>query len=196
MPRTKKTPSANLEVVGDPDALSPLEEAFALDYCKHGNGTRAVIAAGYSAAGASVTATKLLRRPRVQKRIAELGGSMLSNRERAAVNRETLQAVSVLKATGSTASVDWVVGELVKNVMIGRKLKQIGASNAALVKIGEHIGMWKDARKGDTDGRTEEQLTADFRAIVAEARRLGEAEAGPEAGVPATSEETIIEAEG
>lgn len=47
-----------------------------------GNGTQAAIAAGYSAKGAAVAASKLLKRPAVVEEIQRLGGSATPSRRR------------------------------------------------------------------------------------------------------------------
>lgn len=50
-------------------AFSPKEERFIAEYLVDGNGTRAAIAAGYSAHNAKSQANQLLRRPRVAAEI-------------------------------------------------------------------------------------------------------------------------------
>jgi len=53
------------------------EERFAHEYVKDLNGTRAAIAAGYAEKSAFVTASRLLRKAKVQERIAELHQRLL-----------------------------------------------------------------------------------------------------------------------
>jgi len=52
--------------------LSPKQEKFCLEYIKLGNGTHAYINAGYSEKGAEVSASQLLRNPKVIARLDEL----------------------------------------------------------------------------------------------------------------------------
>jgi hypothetical protein len=47
--------------------MTPKQQRFALEYAVDLNGTRAAVAAGYGKAGAHVTASRLLRNPKVQK---------------------------------------------------------------------------------------------------------------------------------
>lgn len=52
--------------------LTPKEKMFVTAYISNGfNGTQAAITAGYSSKGASVTASKLLKKPRVQTALAK-----------------------------------------------------------------------------------------------------------------------------
>lgn len=56
-----------------PIDLSIREAAFAAQYvARHGNGTQAAIAAGYAPKSAHVSASLLIRRPKVQRRIERL----------------------------------------------------------------------------------------------------------------------------
>jgi phage terminase small subunit len=61
--------------------LTLKEEVFCREYIKDENGTRAAKAAGYSAATASVTASKLLRKAKVQAELARLREKLLSKLE-------------------------------------------------------------------------------------------------------------------
>src|SRR5688572_2954590 len=58
------------------DKLTIKQENFCNEYLIDLNGTRALIRAGFSENGAAVEAHKLLRNPKIQKRIAELRASM------------------------------------------------------------------------------------------------------------------------
>lgn len=51
--------------------LTPKQARFKLEYLKDHNGTQAAIRAGYGAAGASVTASRLLKDPRISGAIDE-----------------------------------------------------------------------------------------------------------------------------
>lgn len=61
--------------------LTPKEQVFVREFLAHGNATKAAIAAGYSAATASVTGSKLLRKPKVAAELANLRGKLLSKLE-------------------------------------------------------------------------------------------------------------------
>lgn len=61
--------------------LTPKEQIFVREFIAHGNGTRAAVAAGYSAATASVTGSKLLRKPKVAAELANLRQKLLSKLE-------------------------------------------------------------------------------------------------------------------
>ena len=172
MRKKRIEPKLRLKTVPGPITLSEREEAFVQDYCKHGVGQRAAIAAGYAGASSPARATLLLRRPHVQARLAELGFERLTSRQKEAVRRETNAAVVILKHPGDS-SVDWVIGELVKNMVQARAHKQYGPANQAIIKIGEHIGMWRDARKGDTDGRTPEELRIELAGFLGHLVRTG-----------------------
>jgi phage terminase small subunit len=78
--------------------LSPKEQVFIREYLKDGKGTRAVIAAGWSAKTASVTASKLLRKPNVAEELANLRGKLLDKLE--------ISAERVLQGLGELAFFD------------------------------------------------------------------------------------------
>ena len=61
--------------------LTPKEQIFVREFLKHGNGTRAAVAAGYSAATASVTASKMLRKAKVSEELANLRKKLLEKLE-------------------------------------------------------------------------------------------------------------------
>jgi phage terminase small subunit len=64
---------------------NPQHQVFADEYLKDGNGTQAVIRAGYSDKGAAVTANRLLRNPKIQAYIAKAREEASKN---AGVSRE------------------------------------------------------------------------------------------------------------
>lgn len=64
-----------------PKDLTPKEQIFVREFLAHGNGTKAAIAAGYSAATASVTASKLLRKAKVSAELANLRKKLLDKLE-------------------------------------------------------------------------------------------------------------------
>lgn len=61
--------------------LSPKEQVFVREYLLHGNATKAAVAAGYSAATASVTGSKLLRKAKVSAELAKLREKLLAKLE-------------------------------------------------------------------------------------------------------------------
>jgi len=61
--------------------LSPKEQVFIREILADGNATRAAVAAGYSAATASVTGSKLLRKAKVAQELANLREKQLSKLE-------------------------------------------------------------------------------------------------------------------
>lgn len=61
--------------------LSPKEQVFVREYLAHGNASKAAVAAGYSAATASVTGSKLLRKAKVSAELANLRKKLLSKLE-------------------------------------------------------------------------------------------------------------------
>ena len=74
MPRKAITPElADGVLAPDGRALSPQQDAFALEYVTNGGvGTEAAISAGYANASAHQAAHRLLRNPLVQQRILKL----------------------------------------------------------------------------------------------------------------------------
>ncbi len=52
--------------------LNPKQESFIKNYLKSGNATESYIKAGYKGKGAEVSASQLLRNPKVKKRLEEL----------------------------------------------------------------------------------------------------------------------------
>lgn len=61
--------------------LSLKEEVFCREYIKDENGTRAASTAGYSAHTASVTASKLLKKPKIQAELGKLRTKLLGRLE-------------------------------------------------------------------------------------------------------------------
>lgn len=59
-----------------PVLKNPKHERFAREYAKTANGKQSYIAAGYSAKGAEVSASQLLRHPKVSARIAEISAKV------------------------------------------------------------------------------------------------------------------------
>lgn len=61
--------------------LTPKEQVFVREFLAHGNATRAAVLAGYSAATAGVTGSKLLRKAKVSAELANLRGKLLAKLE-------------------------------------------------------------------------------------------------------------------
>jgi len=72
--------------------LSLKEQLFVCEFLKDGNATRAATAAGYAAASASVTGSKLQRKARVAEELAKLREKLLAKHEISA--EKILQAVA------------------------------------------------------------------------------------------------------
>ncbi len=68
-----------------PGSIEARHNLFATEYAAIRNGTKAAVAAGYSAATAAVQASRLLSRPNVQARVAERDADL---NERTAVTKE------------------------------------------------------------------------------------------------------------
>jgi hypothetical protein len=85
-PRPKAT-RANKEALGDDRAMTIKQDRFARLYATTGNGTNAAISAGYAIPGAAVTASKMLRVPKVARAIAAYRAR---TRERLDVSREKI----------------------------------------------------------------------------------------------------------
>lgn len=61
--------------------LSLKEEIFCREFIAHPNGTKAAVAAGYAGKSAAVTASKLLRKPKIAAEIAKLREKLLAKHE-------------------------------------------------------------------------------------------------------------------
>lgn len=178
-----------LKVARGGEALTEMQEAFCQHYCTTKNGTQSYLKSGFRGKAAATNASKLLKQPKIQARLRELGNVDTVIKEENAFESVAQKAIAKM-AVSEVASQDWVIEQLVINAMQARRHKSFGASNSALVKIGEHVGMWKDMRKGDTDGRTEEQLAAELHRIIAVATRES-----TEADVAGTGEPVCLEPE-
>lgn len=149
--------------------LTAKQEHFAVLIAKGVNGTEAAKTAGYAEKSAHVTASQLLRLPKVGLRIAELKDG---------ITAQVVERVGIDKA--------WVIAQLVENVEMGKQAvpvvidgvatgeyeQQLPAANKALELIGKELGMFverREVRTGNLD-LTDEQLDAAVlaaRALVA-----------------------------
>ncbi len=64
-----------------PANLTPKEQIFIREFLAGGNATKAAIAAGYSAKTASVTGSKMLRKPKIAEELANLRKKLLDKLE-------------------------------------------------------------------------------------------------------------------
>jgi len=124
------------------------------------NGTRALIAAGYSPGGASACASRLLASDKVQAEIARRRAKMS---EQSAISREwvlktieeaverAMQHRPVIDSSGKPVMVTTPDGETAAAYTFNAMAAMRGAELA-----GKHLGMFQEAQKTDT-----EQLTAD-----------------------------------
>lgn len=74
--------------------LTLKEQVFCREYIKDENGTRAAKAASYAAKTAAVTASKLLKKPNIQKELANLAEKLLSELE--ITDKAILQGIAEL----------------------------------------------------------------------------------------------------
>lgn len=139
-------------------ALSPKQQAFVDAYVVHRDGTKAAIAAGYSAGSAKVTASRLLTNANVAKSITERTAKasaladvsetyVLANLKECVercMQRAPVMAFSPVDRTYVQAQDDE-----------GNNLWQFDSKGAiaALNLIGKHLGMFKDrVEHSGTDG--------------------------------------------
>ena len=95
-----------------PRRMPPRQLAFCPEYLKHYNGTKAAIAVGYAQRGAHVTASRLLRHPKVSKELARLAAQVKKKAE--------LSAVAVLESVTAVALGD--VRQLFEKNEFGRSV--------------------------------------------------------------------------
>lgn len=129
------------------DDLTPRQRRFALEYLREPNGKQAAIAAGYSAKGAEVTASKLLRVPKVAAFIAERAAKVAQRLE--------LDAEYVLRSLKNVAErCQQAVPVMVRE---GREVVQktdergegiwefdSGGANKALELLGKHLKLFTE----------------------------------------------------
>ena len=127
--------------------MTPKQTRFAQEYLLDSNAKQAAIRAGYSAKGADVQGSKLLRLAKVQAIV----------RKAQTAARERLEVTQ-----------DWLIGEFEENHRLAREgnpvldrygnptgglMRQISASNKALESIAVITGYWVNKHKhgGDAD---------------------------------------------
>lgn len=109
----------------NPLTLTPRQARFAAEYLLDLNGTRAAIAAGYSAAGAAVTASKLLTNAKVA----------------AVVRREQAEAANRLQVRR-----DEVVAMLLAAFEVARARAEPAAMVSAAREVGRMLGLYAPVR--------------------------------------------------
>jgi hypothetical protein len=123
--------------------------------------SKAAIAAGY--ATGSAIYSKLEEDDEVLQRIAELieEGNLKKEQARAAA-RASGEKIGELVGVGRA----WVMKELAENAAMARMEGKFSDSNAALIKIGEELGMFKGTGDNDKDTGNSIPTTLDFDAIT------------------------------
>lgn len=123
-------------------ALTPQKDRFCLEYIQDYNGTKAAIRAGYKAKNAAKQACKLLKDPEVRARIKEL---QEETRERLMINQDHIILKLMKVADMCMNAVPVEAWNYVTHQMEPTGEYQIDSAGAvkALVKVGEHIGMFR-----------------------------------------------------
>ena len=134
------------------DTLTPRRERFCREYLVDLNGSKASIRAGYAAGSAHVTASRLLRNPKVAARISEL-------------QAETAKRLEV--------TVDSVMADLETLCQGAVETKQFGPAVRAKELQGKQLGLFRDRLSVD-DAREghDERLYARIALVAASGDRL------------------------
>lgn len=137
--------------------LSPRVARFVEEYLVDGNGTRAAKVAGYSAHSAAITASKLLKKPRVAKAL-EAARAEQSERTRVRADDVLLElqrlalvdVTQAYDASGNLKALDQIP-ESVRRAMsgidiakTGEKVARFHGKDAALTALARHFGLLKD----------------------------------------------------
>lgn len=122
--------------------LSPLEARFVAEYLKDQNGRRAALAAGYKAGpGVDVTASRLLKRPKVAAAVAKAGQK--------AIDQAVVSAGAVLEELGRLALGD-------RTALMGAKtVAELQAMPAALRSLVSDFEIFDANVAGVRDGKTD-----------------------------------------
>ena len=161
-------------------ALNAKQEVFCQNVARGLNATEAARSAGYSANCAKVTASRMMDKPEIIARIAELKGLVRARVMEHAVTAqsEVVERLAIDKA--------WVLAQLVENVEtakqavpvtidgveVGIYQQNLTAANKALELIGKELGMFverREVRTGSLD-LTDDELDAALiaaRALIA-----------------------------
>ena len=149
--------------------LSPRRERFAQEYLKDRLGGQAVVRAGYSPRGATVTACRLLANANVQERIAELAAATEMSGEEI-IARLTLQARGAqgeyiyLNSLGEPAlNLEKLKADGLAHLIKGFSVSAKGLrfefydAQAALIILGKSVGVLTErVATHDEQGRFEE----------------------------------------
>ncbi|HTR86921.1 MAG TPA: terminase small subunit [Reyranella sp.] len=119
-----------------PTLPNPKWERFCQELLVDDNQTQAYIRAGYPSAGANRSAARLMDRPEVAARMAELRAG---RSERIAARVEITQ--------------DWVVDSLVKLHAMALEKESMHNIRHTVVLLGKHVGMWP-TRPAEVKGKT------------------------------------------
>ena len=136
-------------------SMNERQRRFADGILQGKTATQAYIDAGYSANGAAQSAAKLLRNPKIAAYIAE--------RQQRAAERAELSVEYVLEGLRTVAE-RCMQGEPVRDSKgreTGEWTFQANAATNALVKLGEHIGMWPKRLTVTHEDRQAAQAAAD-----------------------------------
>ena len=137
--------------------MTPKQQRFVDEYLIDLNATQAAIRAGYSENSAAEQGYANIRKPQIAAAIAEKRSD---------------------RAATSWLSVEWVLAELLEVYRLALAIRQPSAATAALVKLGEHAGMWPktisvyDYR--EQAQRAADALGIDVEEVLIEAKRLTE----------------------
>lgn len=116
-----------------PELKHPRWEAFAQAYVRHKNGTQAAKEVGFKGGkdgnSFAVRAHEMLKKPEVQKRIAELNQQLV---------KETMKAAKVDRA--------WVLDRLKENAQEALERGDRAAANRALELLGKELGLFIDRK--------------------------------------------------
>lgn len=149
MPNTKK---ANVSDASRPQVpgfltnhkFTPKEDVFVREYLLHFNGSRAVVEAGYSKAGAAVTAYRLLRKPHIRAEITAQRHARAENIDQIGKDRIQYELASIGLANMADYSPMFGDGDM------SEKLANLTRTEAAAVK---EIVV-EEFRDGRSDWRT------------------------------------------
>ena len=131
-------------------ALTPQKDRFCLEYIQDYNGTKAAFRAGYKAKSAAKQACKLLKDPEVRARIKELQEETC---KRLMINQDHIILKLMKVADMCMNAVPVEAWNYVTHQMEPTGEYQIDSAGAvkALVKVGEHIGMFRKDDQSSTD---------------------------------------------
>lgn len=143
------------------DTLTPKQSAFVQEYLIDLNATQAVLRAGYSESGASVTGVRLLRNAKIQQHIGA---------ERQARSERTRIDVDFVLTTLRDNALRAMQAEpvMVKGEATGEYQYDGHVANRALELIGKHLRMFPDRHEvTGKDGEPIQVTIADLAKVLA-----------------------------